>query len=89
MEHLSGVKSFILELGTRVSLGVASSSPKVIYVVHLAIMFAKRDEKVKLIFILTFHKCYIAFPSEQFRPETWPGKPVAKATPVRQLTVGS
>ena len=49
-------------------------------------MFAKHIEQGKLICILTFHKRYITFPSEKFRPETWPGKPVGKATPVRQLT---
>ena len=64
----------------------ASSSPKVIYVAYIPIMFSKYIEQGKLICILTFHKRYITFPSEKFRPETWPGKPVGKATPVRQLT---
>ena len=27
------------------------------------------------------------FPSEKVRPETWPGKAMGKATPVRQLTL--
>ena len=64
----------------------ASSSPKVIYVAYIPTMFSKHIEQGKLICILTFHKRYITFPSEKFRPETWPGKPVGKATPVRQLT---
>ena len=49
-------------------------------------MLAKHDEQVKLICILTFHKRYITLPFEKFRPETWPGKPVDKATPNWQLT---
>ena len=57
-----------------------SSSSKVIYVVFIPIMF----ELVKL--ICMFHNVNITFPSEKFRPETWPGKAVSKATPVRQLT---
>ena len=48
----------------------------------ISITFAKHDEQVKLICILTFHKRYITFPSEKFRPETWLGKLMGKATQV-------